>query len=58
MALQKKPSDINPAAQYRVKLTAKVTVGLLKLNPRHDCVVRGDVLLTILDKVESYDIVE
>lgn len=58
MKSEVKPSDIDPTAQYHVKLNRRIEVGLLKLNPRNANMVSGEVLLTILDAVDAYEPVE
>jgi hypothetical protein len=56
-----KAPDIDPEANYRVTLTRAVRVGKngdTVLSPAKDNVVKGKVIATLGDAVESYALVE
>lgn len=51
-------ANIDPEGQYRILITKKIVVDEIKLLPRNDNIVKGELLLQILDKVETYELVE
>lgn len=54
--MAKKPSaSVDPDAQYRVVLTRTVKVGSAVLRPRNENIVKGKLIETLGDAVESYE---
>jgi hypothetical protein len=51
-------AKIDPEGQYRILITSKVVIDDLRLLPRNDNIVKGELLLKILDQVETYELVE
>jgi hypothetical protein len=42
---------IDPAVQYRVELLAPIDLFGKRVYPGHSCILRGDILLAVKDKV-------
>ncbi|KAB2876890.1 MAG: hypothetical protein F9K43_00545 [Bauldia sp.] len=38
------PADIDDEAQYRVKVLEPVSHGLVRLRPRHGCILKGKIV--------------